>query len=177
MTRQKRLWRSATVLLAVMVFTFVSYAIKNSASEIPNMDGTVAIEPLDTVLPFAEIQDVSGSFTEGDVEFLEGIKKGELICSQIKSSEYAQADEMVNIHGKNSGVMILHCTWASAARTMYIGFINEKGDEVYALHAAGGSLAGKLNLDSIPDGNYYPIMYSDNNENVNAAMLYQFQYD
>ena len=39
----------------------------------------------------------------------------------------------------------------------------------------GGAVAGTVDLDSIPDGDYHVIMYSSDNENVTAAMLYQFK--
>jgi hypothetical protein len=48
-------------------------------------------------------------------------------------------------------------------------------EEVYTLSAVGGALTGTLDLSSLPEGEYRPIMYSSDNQNINAVMLYQFQ--
>ena len=52
----------------------------------------------------------------------------------------------------DAGAIILRCTWASATRTIYIGFINETPGEVYVMSAVGGALDGTLDLASLPDG-------------------------
>ena len=97
------------------------------------------------------------------------------MCVQIETSEYAQANETVNLPLQDAETMIVHCTWVSAARTIYIGFMNETSDEVYVLSAVGVALTGTLDLTSLPDGTYRPIMYSSDNKNINAILLYQFQ--
>lgn len=168
--------RGAALLFAVvMAFAFAGCTAPESPPEVPVVDDTNAVVPPAPVLPFAEAEDLTGSFTEEDVEFSENIDKGALVCTKIKTSEYAQAGETVHLPSEDAGTMILHCTWTSAARTIYIGFINETTDDVYVLSAVGGALAGTLDLGSLPDGEYRPIMYSNDNENVDAVMLYQFQ--
>ena len=168
--------RGVTLVLAlVMAVTLVGCVSLASQPEVPDVDDTNAILPPDPVLPFTEAKDITGSFTEENIDFSESISKEELVCTQIETSEYAQANKTVDLPNEDAEVMILHCTWASAARTIYIGFINETSGEVYVLSAVGGALAGTLNLDSLPNGEYRPIMYSSDNENVNAVILYQFQ--
>lgn len=109
------------------------------------------------------------------MEFFESTPKEELVCVNIDESQYAKADDTIQLPDENSKVMAIHCTWASASRTIYIGFIDEASEKVYTLSAVGGALTGKLDLSSLPEGEYRPIMYSSDNPNINAVMLYQFQ--
>ena len=172
----KRGKRGTTLLLTViMAFALASCTALEAPPEVPEMDDTNAVVPPDPVLPFTEVEDITGSFTEEDIEFSESIDKGELVCAQMKTSEYAKASETVHLPSDDVGAMILHCTWSSAARTIYIGFINETSGKVYVLSAVGGALTGTLDLGSLPNGEYRPIMYSSDNENINAVVLYQFK--
>lgn len=169
--------KSVSVLLIVTVLAFTLFGCNASdlPPEAPVVDDTNAVDPPPPVLPFTETEDITEFFVEGDVEFLESISKESLVCVQIETSEYAQANETVNLPLPDADTMIVHCTWVSAARTIYIGFINESSDEVYVLSAVGGALTGTLDLTSLPDGEYRPIMYSSDNKSINAVMLYQFQ--
>ena len=109
------------------------------------------------------------------MEFSESTPKGELVCVNIDESQYSKADDTILLPNEKTKAMAVHCTWASASRTIYIGFIDEVSEEVYTLSAVGGALTGTLDLSSLPEGEYRPIMYSSDNQNINAVMLYQFQ--
>ena len=173
---QKGTKKSAALLLSVvMAFCLVGCTASQSQAEVPEIDDTNAVVPPEPVLPFTEVEDITTSFTEGTIEFSDSVNQDELACVQLETSEYAQANETVTLPGEYAKSMILHCTWTSAARTIYIGFISEASGEVYVLSAVGGTLTGTLDLGSLPDGEYRPIMYSSDNKNVVAVMLYQFQ--
>ena len=119
--------------------------------------------------------DLSEYFVDEPVEFSESTPKGELVCVNIDESQYSKADDTILLPNEKTKAMAVHCTWASASRTIYIGFIDEVSEEVYTLSAVGGALTGTLDLSSLPEGEYRPIMYSSDNQNINAVMLYQFQ--
>lgn len=158
-----------------MVFILVGCTSSHSQPVVPNADDTNAVIPPDPILPFVEVEDITTSFNNEDIEFSKGIIKEELVCTQIKTSEYAKAIKTVRLPSEDAEAMILHCTWASASKTVYIGLICEPSGEVYVLSADGGALTGTLDLGLLPDGEYRPIMYSNDNENITAVMLYQFQ--
>lgn len=163
------------LLFIVVALALVGCTNLHSQPEAPDVDDTYAVVPPDPVLPFTEVEDITTSFTEEDIVFSEETRQDELVCAEIETSEYAQADGTVNLPSEDADTMILHCTWASAARTIYIGFINEISGDVYVLSAVGGTLSGTLDLGSLPDGEYRPIMYSSDNNTVVAVMLYQFR--
>lgn len=148
---------------------------KDSVSEVPDKDDSDAIVPPASVLPFADVVDLSEYFVDEPVEFSESTPKGELVCVNIDESQYSKADDTILLPNEKTKAMAVHCTWASASRTIYIGFIDEVSEEVYTLSAVGGALTGTLDLSSLPEGEYRPIMYSSDNQNINAVMLYQFQ--
>ena len=79
-------------------------------------------------------------------------------------SQYSKADDTILLPNEKTKAMAVHCTWASASRTIYIGFIDEVSEEVYTLSAVGGALTGTLDLSSLPEGEYRPIMYSSDNQ-------------
>ena len=173
---QKGTKRGTTLLLSILVaLALVGCTNSHSQPEAPDVDETDAVVPSAPMLPFTEVEDITTSFIEEDIDFSTETSRDELVCAEIETSEYAQADGMVNLPSEDADIMILHCTWASAARTIYIGFINEVSGEVYVLSAVGGTLNGTLDLGSLPDGEYRPIMYSSDNNNVVAVMLYQFR--
>ena len=98
-----------------------------------------------------------------------------MILDCIDTTSFAQSEDTVSISKDGIQTMVLHCTWKSPARTLYIGFASTIKEDYYTLQVDGGAVAGTVDLDSIPDGDYHVIMYSSDNENVTAAMLYQFK--
>lgn len=168
--------RGLGLLLAIVVVAMLAAcSTKDSVSEVPDKDDSDAIVPPASVLPFADVVDLSEYFVDEPVEFSESTPKGELVCVNIDESQYSKADDTILLPNEKTKAMAVHCTWASASRTIYIGFIDEVSEEVYTLSAVGGALTGTLDLSSLPEGEYRPIMYSSDNQNINAVMLYQFQ--
>lgn len=63
--------RGVTLVLAVvMAVTLVGCVSLASQPEVPDVDDTNAILPPDPVLPFTEAKDITGSFTEENIDFL-----------------------------------------------------------------------------------------------------------
>lgn len=175
-TSKKGIHRGLGLLLAIVVVAMLAAcSTKDSVSEVPDKDDSDAIVPPASVLPFADVVDLSEYFVDEPVEFSESTPKGELVCVNIDESQYSKADDTILLPNEKTKAMAVHCTWASASRTIYIGFIDEVSEEVYTLSAVGGALTGTLDLSSLPEGEYRPIMYSSDNQNINAVMLYQFQ--
>ena len=175
-TMKKGIHRGLGLLLAIVVVAMLAAcSTKDSVSEVPDKDDSDAIVPPASVLPFADVVDLSEYFVDEPVEFSESTPKGELVCVNIDESQYSKADDTILLPNEKTKAMAVHCTWASASRTIYIGFIDEVSEEVYTLSAVGGALTGTLDLSSLPEGEYRPIMYSSDNQNINAVMLYQFQ--
>ena len=173
---KKGIHRGLGLLLAIVVVAMLAAcSTKDSVSEVPDKDDSDAIIPPASVLPFADVVDLSEYFVDEPVEFSESTPKGELVCVNIDESQYSKADDTILLPNEKTKAMAVHCTWASASRTIYIGFIDEVSEEVYTLSAVGGALTGTLDLSSLPEGEYRPIMYSSDNQNINAVMLYQFQ--
>lgn len=172
---KKGIHRGLGLLLAIVVVAMLAAcSTKDSVSEVPDKDDSDAIVPPASVLPFADVVDLSEYFVDEPVEFSESTPKGELVCVNIDESQYSKADDTILLPNEKTKAMAVHCTWASASRTIYIGFIDEVSEEVYTLSAVGGALTGTLDLSSLPEGEYRPIMYSSDNQNINAVMLYQF---
>ena len=173
---KKGIHRGLGLLLAIVVVAMLAAcSTKDSVSEVPDKDDSDAIVPPASVLPFADVVDLSEYFVDEPVEFSESTPKGELVCVNIDESQYSKADDTILLPNEKTKAMAVHCTWDSASRTIYIGFIDEVSEEVYTLSAVGGALTGTLDLSSLPEGEYRPIMYSSDNQNINAVMLYQFQ--
>lgn len=99
--------RGVTLVLAVvMAVTLVGCVSLASQPEVPDVDDTNAILPPDPVLPFTEAEDITGSFTEENIDFSESISKEELVCTQIETSEYAQANKTVDLPNEDAEVMM-----------------------------------------------------------------------
>lgn len=167
---KKGIHRGLGLLLAIVVVAMLAAcSTKDSVSEVPDKDDSDAIVPPASVLPFADVVDLSEYFVDEPVEFSESTPKGELVCVNIDESQYSKADDTILLPNEKTKAMAVHCTWASASRTIYIGFIDEVSEEVYTLSAVGGALTGTLDLSSLPEGEYRPIMYSSDNQNINAV--------
>ncbi len=172
---KKGIHRGLGLLLAIVVVAMLAAcSTKDSVSEVPDKDDSDAIVPPASVLPFADVVDLSEYFVDEPVEFSESTPK-ENLCASILMNLNIQKQTIPFCCPMKTKAMAVHCTWASASRTIYIGFIDEVSEEVYTLSAVGGALTGTLDLSSLPEGEYRPIMYSSDNQNINAVMLYQFQ--
>lgn len=68
---------------------------KDSVSEVPDKDDSDAIVPPASVLPFADVVDLSEYFVDEPVEFSESTPKGELVCVNIDESQYSKADDTI----------------------------------------------------------------------------------
>ena len=127
------------------------------------------------VLPIDNATDITSCFSEEKIGFSDETEKLGLILDCIDTTSFAQSEDTVSISKDGVQTMAVHCTWKSPARTLYIGFASTIKEDYYTLQVDGGAVAGTVDLDSIPDGDYHVIMYSSDNENVTAAMLYQFK--
>ena len=104
------------------------------------------------------------------------VRQRRTYCVNIDESSIFKADDTILLPNEKQRGNGRSFAWASASRTIYIGFIDGGcPEEVYTLSAVGGALTGTLDLSSLPEGEYRPIMYSSDNQNINAVMLYQFQ--
>ena len=143
-------------------------------SDIPIEDDSERKELPEIVLPIDSTIDMSASFSEGVTFFDETREKVGLICENMDTSSFAQANDTVTLSDADSLKLTIHCTWLSAARTVYIGLFDVVTEQAYTISATGGSLSGTLALDDLPQGEYRVILYSSDNENIHAVMLYQF---
>ena len=154
---KKGIHRGLGLLLAIVVVAMLAAcSTKDSVSEVPDKDDSDAIVPPASVLPFADVVDLSEYFVDEPVEFSESTPKGELVCVNIDESQYSKADDTILLPNEKTKAMAVHCTWASASRTIYIGFIDEVSEEVYTLSAVGGALTGTLDLSSLQKVNIVP---------------------
>lgn len=88
--------RGLGLLLAIVVVAMLAAcSTKDSVSEVPDKDDSDAIVPPASVLPFADVVDLSEYFVDEPVEFSESTPKGELVCVNIDESQYSKADDTI----------------------------------------------------------------------------------
>lgn len=83
------------MLAIVVVAMLAACSTKDSVSEVPDKDDSDAIVPPASVLPFADVVDLSEYFVDEPVEFSESTPKGELVCVNIDESQYSKADDTI----------------------------------------------------------------------------------
>ena len=85
---KKGIHRGLGLLLAIVVVAMLAAcSTKDSVSEVPDKDDSDAIVPPASVLPFADVVDLSEYFVDEPVEFSESTPKGELVCVNIDESQ------------------------------------------------------------------------------------------
>lgn len=93
---KKVIHRGLGLLLAIVVVAMLAAcSTKDSVSEVPDKDDSDAIVPPASVLPFADVVDLSEYFVDEPVEFSESTPKGELVCVNIDESQYSKADDTI----------------------------------------------------------------------------------
>lgn len=93
---KKEIHRGLGLLLAIVVVAMLAAcSTKDSVSEVPDKDDSDAIVPPASVLPFADVVDLSEYFVDEPVEFSESTPKGELVCVNIDESQYSKADDTI----------------------------------------------------------------------------------
>ncbi|MFQ9770378.1 MAG: hypothetical protein ACLRX4_11420 [Oscillospiraceae bacterium] len=93
---KKGIHRGLGLLLAIVVVAMLAAcSTKDSVSEVPDKDDSDAIVPPASVLPFADVVDLSEYFVDEPVEFSESTPKGELVCVNIDESQYSKADDTI----------------------------------------------------------------------------------
>ena len=102
---KKGIHRGLGLLLAIVVVAMLAAcSTKDSVSEVPDKDDSDAIVPPASVLPFADVVDLSEYFVDEPVEFSESTPKGELVCVNIDESQYSKADDTILLpNEKNKG--------------------------------------------------------------------------
>lgn len=125
----------------------------------------------EVVLPFEEFIDVSFYAEEG-TDFSQNVSKYDLVCKYQEEATYA-ASEVIYIQPIEQQKFVFSCTWARSGSTVYIGLKNSETQEVYAMPCNGGSANGTLYLNVIPEGNYQIVLYSNNNPETQAVLVYQ----
>lgn len=93
---KKGIHRGLGLLLAIVVVAMLAAcSTKDAVSEVPDKDDSDAIVPPASVLPFADVVDLSEYFVDEPVEFSESTPKGELVCVNIDESQYSKADDTI----------------------------------------------------------------------------------
>ena len=165
-----------TIVITVSIALVATLTSCSAPPQIPELSYSEDIVQFEPSLPALNVIDISSSFDEAaEFDFSESMDTESLVCNHLDSSDYAQFDEAIAVSQSNANEVLIHCTWSPAARTVYIGMLNEQTKNAYTLMAVGGSARGILSLDALPDGNYYPVMFSNDGEKVVAVLHFQMQ--
>lgn len=163
----------AVIAISVLLLVSCSSGVIDH-SKTPMKDDSSTVEIPQPVIPIDDATDIQSDFSEKEVIFDDDIEKMSLVLNHLDTASVAKSEKTVEIASDGLQTMKVHCTWDSPACNIYIGFLDPSNESSYVFGAYGGTLEGILTLSSVPDGNYHVIMYSDDNEDVLATVLYQF---
>ncbi len=146
----------------------------NQSTEAPMVvDDAFAVTPKPTEVPIHNSSDILNLFSESvSSPFDAQSEKHGLVCAGLDSSTYAIADEIISVSDTQCPNVTVHCTWASAAIEVFVGFKACDADTFYTVSSTGGVIAGTFDLSELPDGDYQMILYSNDNPSVVAVMQY-----
>ncbi len=126
-----------------------------------------------TYTPIDEYVDLSDSFSNSDGDpFAAGEMVYSLTCANQSAETYMQSEERVSVRG-NLQSMTVFCTWGPQDRTVFLGLKHAETGVYYILPSVGGSIVGVIDLNNIPDGEYYVVLCSNDNPSTVAVLHYQ----